>query len=332
MNINIPFPFPSSSSNNVFQKMPSSVFTPNPSIFSSQNICIYDSSPHNFINGWNKYQNLYSQILLNDKSAINNKKNKKKKKKAYKPYLSNIKVIYNEINDTNPLTNFDENEKNNTNEFLSKKTKRERKSKDIFEINKSTSTNNESFSNKNNRGRKKKDATYKGNHTKFTDDNMMRKIKCHFFNHINTSLNNSLIDKKESFLKLDNLINENLKKDFNMELMSKTIKDIYQNSKISNKYKNKKNDSNKELVEKIYTENKEIETIKILDKTYYELFSELMQNNMDKFCNEIINKEEKNGLPHEQSSSFLEEMKILCINYKNWFEKKRGRERKNLKV
>ena len=330
MNINIPFP--SSSSNNVFQKMPSSVFTPNPSIFSSQNICIYDSSPQNFINGWNKYQNLYSQILLNDKSAINNKKNKKKKKKAYKPYLSNIKVIYNEINDPNPLTNFDENEKNNTNEFLSKKTKRERKSKDIFEINKSTSTNNESFSNKNNRGRKKKDATYKGNHTKFTDDNMMRKIKCHFFNHINTSLNNSLIDKKESFLKLDNLINENLKKDFNMELMSKTIKDIYQNSKISNKYKNKKNDSNKELVEKIYTENKEIETIKILDKTYYELFSELMQNNMDKFCNEIINKEEKNGLPHEQSSSFLEEMKILCINYKNWFEKKRGRERKNLKV
>ena len=261
MNINIPFPS-SSSSNNVFQKMPSSVFTPNPSIFSSQNICIYDSSPHNFINGWNKYQNLYSQILLNDKSAINNKKNKKKKKKAYKPYLSNIKVIYNEINDTNPLTNFDEKEKNNTNEFLSKKTKRERKSKDIFEINKSTSTNNESFSNKNNRGRKKKDATYKGNHTKFTDDNMMRKIKCHFFNHINTSLNNSLIDKKESFLKLDNLINENLKKDFNMELMSKTIKDIYQNSKISNKYKNKKNDSNKELVEKIYTENKEIETIK----------------------------------------------------------------------
>ena len=331
MNINIPFPS-FSSSNNVFQKMPSSVFTPNPSIFSSQNICIYDSSPQNFINGWNKYQNLYSQILLNDKSAINNKKNKKKKKKAYKPYLSNIKVIYNEINDTNPLINFDENEKNNINEFLSKKTKRERKSKDIFEINKSTSTNNESFSNKNNRGRKKKDATYKGNHTKFTDDNMMRKIKCHFFNHINTRLNNSLIDKKESFLKLDNLINENLKKDFNMELMSKTIKDIYQNSKISNKYKNKKNDSNKELVEKIYTENKEIETIKILDKTYYELFSELMQNNMDKFCNEIINKEEKNGLPHEQSSSFLEKMKILCINYKDWFERKRGRERKNLKV
>lgn len=330
MKINIPFSYPS---NNVFQKMPSSVFAPTaPSIFSSQNVCIYDSSPPNFINGWNKYQNLYSQILLHDKTAINNKKNKKKKKQAYKPYLSNIKIIYNELNDTNPITNIDENEKNNSNEFLSKKTKRERKSKDIFEINKSTSTNNESFSNKKNRGRKKKDVTDKGNHTKFTDDNMMRKIKCHFFNHINTRLNNSLKDKKEAFLKLDNLINENLKKAFNMELMTKTIKEIYQNSKISNKYKNRKNDSNKELVDKIYTEHKEIETIKILDTTYIELFSELMQNNIDNFCNEIINKEEKNGLPHEQSSSFLEKMKILCTNYKDWFEKKRGRERKNLNV
>ena len=330
MKINIPFSYPS---NNVFQKKPSSVFTPTtPSIFSSQKMCIYDSSPPNFINGWNKYQNLYSQILLHDKTAINNKKNKKKKKQAYKPYLSNIKIIYNELNDTSPITNIDENEKNNSNEFLSKKTKRERKSKDIFEINKSTSTNNESFSNKKNRGRKKKDVTDKGNHTKFTDDNMMRKIKCHFFNDINARLNNSLQDKKEAFLKLDNLINENLKKDFNMELMTKTIKEIYQNSKISNKYKNRKNDSNKELVDKIYTENKEKETIKILDTTYIELFSELMQNNIDKFCNEIINKEEKNGLPHEQSSTFLEKMKVLCMNYKDWFEKKRGRERKNLKV
>ena len=330
MKINIPFSCPS---NNVFQKMPSSVFTPKiPSIFSGQNIYIYDPSPQNIINGWNKYQNLYSQILLHDKAAINNKKNKKKKKIAYKPSHSNIKIIYNEINDSSPILKYDENEKDNSNEFLCKKTKREKKSKDIFEINKSTSTNNESFSLKKNRGRKKKDVTDKGNHTKFTDDNMMRKIKCHFFNHINTRLNNSLTDKKESFLKLDNLINENLKKDFNMELMTKTIKEIYQNSKISNKYKNKKNDSNKELVEKIYSENKEIETIKILDTTYIKLFSELMQNNIDKFCNEIISKEEKNGLPHEQSSQFLDKMKILCTNYKDWFEKKRGRERKNLKV
>jgi hypothetical protein len=125
MKFNIPFSYPS---NNVFQKMPSTVFVPTtPSIFSSQNLCIYDSSPPNFINGWNKYQNLYSQILLNDKTALNIKKNKKKKKIAYKPSHSNIKIIYNELNDTSPITNYEENEKNNSNEFLSKKTKREKK-------------------------------------------------------------------------------------------------------------------------------------------------------------------------------------------------------------
>ena len=305
MKINIPFFYPS---NKVFQKMPPSVFTPTvPSIFSSQNICIYDTSLPIFINGWNKYQNLYSQILLNDKAAINIKKNKKQKIITYKPSLSNIKIIYNEQNDSSPSSNCDENDKNKCNEFISKKTKREKESKDIFEINKTSSTNNESFSIPKSRGRKKQDVTDKGNHTKFTDDNMMRKIKCHFFNYINTKLNNSLIDKTTSFLKLDNLINENLKKDYNMELMNKTIKDIYKNSKISN-------------------------TIKILDSTYIELFTELMQNNIDNFCNEIISKEEKNGLPHDQCSDFLDKMKILCNNYKDWFEKKRGRERKNLKV
>ena len=114
--------------------------------------------------------------------------------------------------------------------------------------------------------------------------------------------------------------------------MNKTIKDIYLNSKISNKYKNRKNDSNKELVERIYSENKETDTIKILEKEYIELFTELMENNIDKFCNEILNKEEKNGLPHEQTSFFFDKMKRLCNNYKDWFEKKRGRERKNVIV
>ena len=144
-----------------------------------------------------------------------------------------------------------------------------------------------------------KDVIEKGNHTKFTDDNVMRKIKCHFLNSINNKLNNSLKDKKQSFLKLDNMVNENLKRDYNMVLMNKTIKDIYLSSKISNKYKKQNNDYNKQLVEKIYLENKEIDTINILNKTYLELFTELLNEHLDEFCDEIIKKEEKNGLPKE---------------------------------
>jgi hypothetical protein len=210
--------------------------------------------------------------------------------------------------------------------------KEKNKKRDVFEINKSTSTNNESINNKSNRGRKKKDVIEKGNHTKFTDDNMMRKIKCHFLNSINNKLNNSLKDKKQPFLKLDNMVNENLKRDYNMVLMNKTIKDIYLSSKISNKYKKQNNDYNKQLVEKIYLENKEIDTINILNKTYLELYTELLNEHLDEFCDEIIKKEEKNGLPKEQSSCFLEKMKNLSKNYKDWFEKKRGRGRKIFKI
>ena len=64
-------------------------------------------------------------------------------------------------------------------------------------------------------GRKKKAEMFKGNHTKFTDDNVIRKIKCHFLNFINNTLNKSLLNKKDTFLKLDNFVNDNLKKDYN---------------------------------------------------------------------------------------------------------------------
>ena len=117
-----------------------------------------------------------------------------------------------------------------------------------------------------------------------------------------------------------------------MELMNKTIKEIYIYSKISNKYKKKNNNTNQQLVEKIYLENKESETIKILEKRYIEIFDELINDKLDEFCAEILKKEEKNGLPHEQASVFLDKMKSLCNNYKDWFEKKRGRGGKNIKI
>ena len=323
------FPF-SYTSNNLIKNSSTSVFSPTPpTILPNPKNYLYIPPLHNSFGYWNKYQNIYNQIISHDKTAINNNKNKCHKKIEYKPFVSNIKIIYNEDTDSNKLSNYEENEKNKCDTFLGIKKK---KPNDIFEINKSTSTNNDSFSSKKNRGRKKKEVTERGNHTKFTDDNMMRKIKCHFLNDVNNKLNASLKESKNSFLKLDNLVNENLKRDYNIALMNRTFKEIYLNSKISNKYKRRNSDINKQLVEKIYLENKEIDTIKILDKTYYELFTELINFHLDDFCNEIIKKEEKNGLPHEQASNFKDKMKYLCTGYKDWFEKKKGREGKRIKV
>lgn len=331
MKINFPFNY---TNTNLLHVNTKSVFNPAPpKIINYPKYDIFNIPTHNYLNVFNTYQNLYSQILSKDKTAITSFKKQKQNTFKYKPFLSNIKIIYNEENESNKTSNNEENEKNQTETFLGKKTERPKQNKfDIFEINKSTSTNNESFTNKTSRGRKKKEVINKGNHTKFTDDNMMRKIKCHYFNHINNTLNDSLKNKTNLFLKLDNFINENLKKDYNMILMNKTIKDIYISSKISNKYKKKNDENNKQLVEKIYLENIETETIKILEKTYLDLFTQLISEKLDEFCGEILKKEEKNGLPHEQANTFLDKMKNLCKDYKDWFDRKRGRGGKNINM
>ena len=331
MKINFPFNY---TNTNLLHVNTKSVFNPAPpKIINYPKYDIFNIPTHNYLNVFNTYQNLYSQILSKDKTAITSFKKQKQNTFKYKPFLSNLKIIYNEENESNKTSNNEENEKNQTETFLGKKTERPKQNKfDIFEINKSTSTNNESFTNKTSRGRKKKEVIDKGNHTKFTDDNMMRKIKCHYFNHINNTLNDSLKNKTNLFLKLDNFINENLKKDYNMILMNKTIKDIYISSKISNKYKKKNDENNKQLVEKIYLENIETETIKILEKTYLDLFTQLISEKLDEFCGEILKKEEKNGLPNEQANTFLDKMKNLCKDYKDWFDRKRGRGGKNIKM
>ena len=325
--------FPISCNNHFLSTKMKSVFTPisPPFLNHLNNYSYFIPSSNNFKN-FNTYADLYSKIISRDKSALNPFKKETKNSFKYKPFYTNLKIIYNEDNDSNKNSLDEENEKKQDEKFLGKKTEREKDNKsDLFEVNKSTSTNNESFSIKTKRGRKKKEVKEKGDHTKFKDDNMMRKIKCHFFNHINYILNDSLKNKSLCFLKLDNFINENLKRDYNVELMHRTIKDIYMISKISNKYKKKNNENNKKLVEKIYLENIESDTIKILNKTYYELFTELIKDKLDEFCGEILKKEEKNGLPHEQTITFSDKMKNLCINYKEWFETKIGRGGKIIK-
>ena len=163
MKINFPI---SGNDNSIFHKNVSSVFNPAPPtiINYSKNYSYFNFFP-NSLNNWNTYQNLYSKIILQDKTAINSFKKKKQNCKEYKPFLSNIKVIYNEETDSNKASNIDENEKNQSEKLLGNKTKRKHfnvKKCDIFEINKSTSTNNESFTNKQNRGRKKKEVVEKG--------------------------------------------------------------------------------------------------------------------------------------------------------------------------
>ena len=189
--------------------------------------------------------------------------------------------------------------------------------------------------NKKNFGRRKKDENYNNDadHNKFKEDNIIRKIKTSSFRYILNKLNDSLNDTSLTFCPINADINENLKKDFNEELLGRTICDIYMNSDSNKRYQTKSY-SNKILIEKILMEKTEKKTIEILNLTFHDILKIIREKDREKFLKEIREKEEKNA--KNKIPCIDEYMRLLddmLDDYENWFYKKKGRNvnRKNKK-
>ena len=230
------------------------------------------------------------------------------------------------------------------NSFLSLKEKKEKE----FKLKIKNNLNNP-YPQFGRKSQEEKDKGSNGNHTRESEDNKIRKIKSFFGKNLYLFLKNSLEDE---LLKLDISINKDLKKEFNEKLFNRTIKDIYMNSKISDKYKHYNPDTNKILINKIYKEKKETSVIKILNLTYREAFAifirkiknnkispelrkkiqgtNILDNNKFKDIESMINKikeEEKNT--NGAINEYIKDIKRLCINFESWFENKIGRNRNN---
>lgn len=166
-------------------------------------------------------------------------------------------------------------------------------------------------------------------HDKFSDDNLMRKIKSNITNYILTELNNSLRYKKYKFLKWHKDLTENLNKDFNIELLDRSIMDIISNTPIAKKYKKIDKDSNKKLVQKILEENRESKTIAIFNKKYIDIINEIRfdENNVYFFLKKIKEKEknvkQNNNIDIEK---YIKLIKDLLYNYEKYFYDKVGRQ------
>ena len=172
-------------------------------------------------------------------------------------------------------------------------------------------------------------------------------------------LNRSIKDRNLQFLKLNSKINENLKKDYNVELYQKKLQDLYENSPISSKYRKQIKEcsnKNKMIVQELYAKkDEEIEAIKLLNLTYGELFRifrkkiagispelenkikdiTLLQSNefndINKFFNEIRAQEINKKEPLEDINEYLNNVKNLCLTYEDWFNEKQGRNREKKK-
>ena len=219
--------------------------------------------------------------------------------------------------------------------FLNKKRNLEKKDKEILDhisINedkdekeeKETENNNDNENGKKKRGRRSSDKTYseEADHTKFKEDNIIRKIKTYTFKYILNALNNSLEKTRNRFYPLDKDLNENIKKDFNMELLDRTIKDIYDNSELNKRFKNPKF-SNKFFIKKIFDEKVEIKTINILNMKYIDILNYIRENDMDNFLETIKEKEKKKQ--EKNIDLYMEELKNILIVYEKWFDVKCGR-------
>ena len=178
-----------------------------------------------------------------------------------------------------------------------------------------------------NLGRKRRSDEREANHTKYRSDNMMRKIKTYFMNFVHNYLNESITFSHKTFLKINKKVSENLRKDFNMSLMQMTIKEIYEQHSINEKYSDYKRgrNINQALIQEIFEKNKDIETIKILNSKYIDLIIVLRTKFLDKFSSELIEKEIKLGENKDDALMYVNELKDLLINYEEWFEKKSGR-------
>ena len=167
-------------------------------------------------------------------------------------------------------------------------------------------------------------------HSRNTTDNIFNKIKRVIFKYIIEKVNGSLRFTYKRFLNFNTDISQNLKKDYNIELMEKTIKQIFAENTPSNRsdisneeVKNK----NKLIIKEIFDKNEETETIKILNTKFIDL---LKQEETKKYIiDKIKNKVEKEGTKTntENSDDYMEKVRYWVENYENWFYEKRGRKR-----
>ncbi len=123
-------------------------------------------------------------------------------------------------------------------------------------------------------------------HTKYNDDNIIKKINSFFLESIRNWLNNSFIDengnfqtaksriklKKELFLKINpKLITTNLKKEVVMNIMNDKFKNIFANQ-VSTKYRKVEKNQNSKLIEKINDKNQPFVAF-ILESTFIDIFN-----------------------------------------------------------
>ena len=176
------------------------------------------------------------------------------------------------------------------------------------------------------RGRKNKDMgdiiNGENIHSKNKEDNKMRKIRTHLIRYIVILLNDSLKDKSYKFHKIDKLVLENLKIEYNLKLNQRTLLDIFSKEKICERYKNY---SNEYLIKKLLKEQIEKDTLNLLKLKFIEMINIIKKEYLDEFLDTI--KQKENERKNSNIEEYMESLREIFLRYEDWFKNKKGRNR-----
>lgn len=208
-------------------------------------------------------------------------------------------------------------------------------------------------------------------HNRSAEDNITKKHNCKLLNSSKDWMNNSFLDSSGNFINFDkkkkinnhneniflkidpNIITNNITKKDTLENLKKPLKEIFSYS-ISKKYKLQQKDINKILIDKILKENKQDFVIYILNMTFEDLLNyyngiitdetiinhfkgkydeklirQFIKNfqKIDCWIEEIAEKEKDPKLRDD----YIERIKIISLNYKQIYEAKHNRTKKEKK-
>lgn len=200
--------------------------------------------------------------------------------------------------------------------------------------------------NGNKRGRKRKGESGKGKHSKKEKDNIIRKIKVHFFRYVKETLNKAIKDKRHKFKNVPYYIISKSSKEFNTDLMNLTIKEIYEESfQYVDKYKEKNYKRNKWALEYFSKEENEVnekEVINLLNLNFIQFFDIFRNEYLPTFLDEINplskNKKPNNNkkgesnvdekIDEEDVNQYLTKVENICNNFETLFLNKTNSSKK----
>ena len=178
-------------------------------------------------------------------------------------------------------------------------------------------------------GRKPKNTNSKSDHTKYSHDNISRKIKVKFFQKFMKYINGKIKSKYngiiQKLLPLKGEICQNNTIKFNTQLLNTKLKDIFSTTEINRKFRLYGENYNKNVIDTIYNNNIK-ELIEIFELTFLEMINIFKDKNETKYNDfEKLNTVVEEIKLKENDNYYAELFQSVAMNFENYYFNKTPR-------